>query len=80
MLPFFAAMGLNYDKDSFNFDKLADINQNRPYKTSQIDPMNTNIAFVLFKCSKGKKTKSPADYKVRAFQNENLIKVNGCKI
>ena len=77
MLSFLASMGLNYAADSFNLDNIVDINENRAYKTSRMDPMNSNIAFVLYECpTAGSKRKS---HKIRAFHNEKLIKLNNCE-
>ena len=40
-----------------------------------MDPMNSNIAFVLYECRKKKRVK----YLLKAFLNENQIKIDGCK-
>ena len=94
MLPFFAAMDLFHNENDFNFKNVTNINPNRSYKISWIGPMNSNIAFVLYKCKSDGKSYSGVDeeenidyksenkkkfvYKLRAFQNENLVKPIGC--
>lgn len=42
--------------------------------------MNSNIAFILYKCNKGSWNKiNNKNYVIRVFHNENLIKIDGCK-
>ena len=47
MLPFFAVMGIGNNTNNFNFDNIVVENKNRSYKITKLDPMNSNIAFVL---------------------------------
>jgi multiple inositol-polyphosphate phosphatase/2,3-bisphosphoglycerate 3-phosphatase len=80
MLPFYTLLGIARSKSDFNFADIAQENKSRLYRMSQLDPMNTNIAFVVYDCGGGggvggDKTK----LRVRAFQNERLIKVDGCQ-
>jgi hypothetical protein len=74
MLPFFAVMGIANNTNNFNFNNIVIENKNRTYKISKLDPMNSNIAFVLYNCEED----ADSPYKVRAFHNENLIQLNGC--
>ena len=74
MLPFYAVMGIDKDSSNFNFNNITIENKNRKYRISSLDPMNSNIAFVLYECRK----KNVMTFKLRVFQNENLIKTDGC--
>ena len=74
MLPFYAIMGIDKDPYNFNFSNITIENKNRKYRITQLDPMNSNIAFVLYECAINNVVK----YKLRAFHNENLIKTEGC--
>ena len=73
MLSFFHALGIGKDDKNFNFNNIFEENQNRKYKLSVMDPMNSNVAFILYKCS------SSNQYAIRAFHNENLIKLEACR-
>ncbi len=74
MLPFYAVMGIAKDKNNFNFSNITIENKNRKYKVTMLDPMNSNIAFVVYEC----RNKDVVKYKLKTFLNENLIKVDGC--
>ncbi len=63
------------DKDNFNFSNITIENRNRIYKVTQLDPMNSNIAILLYECREN----NLVSYKLRAFLNENLVKIDGCK-
>lgn len=55
-------------------------NKSRKYRTSLIDPMNTNIAIVVYKCSSLNSANQQVDkYKVRAFMSENLLTLEACQ-
>ena len=75
MLPVYTAFGIARDKDNFNFSNITIENKNRKYKVTQLDPMNSNIAIMLYECHES----DLVSFKLRAFLNENLIKVDGCK-
>jgi hypothetical protein len=75
MLPFFATLGIGKDENNFNMNNILEENFNRKYRVTQIDPMNSNIAFVLYSCSANQNL---PPYTLRAFSNENLVKVDGC--
>lgn len=76
MLPFFAVMGIGKSQDNFDFTNIVQENSNRKYKITKIDPMNSNIAFVLYKCTGNS---GMPKYTLRAFHNEELIKTDGCR-
>ncbi len=75
MLPAYTAFGIARDKDNFNFSNITIENKNRIYKVTQLDPMNSNIAILLYECREN----DLVSYKLRAFHNENLVKIDGCK-
>lgn len=62
-----------FDDPKFNLTNVFDVNFNRNYRISYLDPMNSNIAVVLYECNS-----SHAKYTLRAFHNEHLVKLNGC--
>ena len=74
MLPFYTTMGIAKDRNNFNFNNITIENKNRKYKVTRMDPMNSNIAFVLYECRKN----GLSNYKLRIFFNENQIKIDGC--
>jgi hypothetical protein len=77
MLSFFTTLGIGKDDKNFNFENLNEPNPDRKYRLSYLDPMNSNIALVLYKCNSG--TTQENKYIVRAFLNENHIKLEACK-
>lgn len=76
MLPIFAMMGIGRADDNFNYEQINKENPNRAYKVTRMDPMNSNIAFVMYNCESGS---GMPKYTLRAFHNENLIKTDGCR-
>ena len=77
MLPFYAAMGIAKDATNFNPDNITAENVNRKYKVTRLDPMNSNIAIVLYECELPIEMNSRR-YMIRAFHNENLVTLDGC--
>lgn len=78
MLPFLATMGIPNDSGTnFNFSNLNAENANRDYKTTKLNPVNSNLALVLYDCN-GNNKSLPA-FMVRAFHNENLVKLVSCQ-
>ena len=79
MLSFYSTLGINRDKNNFDFNNILNENKNRKYRISFMDPMNSNIAFVLYKCSSKINNKIVDKYLIRAFLNENIIKLEACQ-
>lgn len=77
LLSFLTAMQIGRDALNFDDEDVLNENINRKFRTSKNVPMNANMAFVLYKCESAKSSESP--YKLRAFLNEHLIKIPGCK-
>lgn len=80
MLPFLGRLGISKGENDFDYDNILLENKNRKFSVSKLDPMNSNIALVLYKCDEfiwGSSTKS--GYLLRAFYNENLVQIDGCK-
>lgn len=75
ILSFLSNFDIGKGENDFNRSNIVSENENRSYKISKLDPMNSNIVFVLFSCD----IKSSLRYIVRAFLNENLIKLKACK-
>lgn len=75
ILSFLSNFAIGKGVNDFERSKIVSENENRSYKISKIDPMNSNIVFVLYSC----KIESKLRYTVRAFHNENLIKLEPCK-
>ena len=74
-MTFYSILGLYRNKNDFNLNKIENENENRVWKNSKIDPMNANIAFVLYNCN----STNHNQYKIRVFHNENLVKTDGCE-
>jgi hypothetical protein len=74
MIPFLSLLGVGKDENNFNFSNILIENTNRKFRVSKLDPMNSNIAFGLYKCQNSKYS----NYTLRAFHNENLVKIEGC--
>ena len=70
ILPFLANFGIGKSEDNFNVTNILAENEARKYRISRLDPMNSNIVFVLFACKND--TNNQTSYKLRAFHNENL--------
>lgn len=84
MLPFLANFGIGKNATNFNTTDIVNENPNRSFRLSSLDPMNSNIAFVMYACpAANNQTNSVNDttinYKIKAFHNENLIKLEACK-
>ena len=78
MLTFFSVFGIGNSTSNFDFENIEVENKKRTYRISWMDPMNSNIAFVLYKCNGDDQTRNKKSFKLRVFHNENLIKLNGC--
>ena len=76
ILPFLANFGIGKSEDNFNVTNILAENEARKYRISRLDPMNSNIVFVLFACKND--TNNQTSYTMRAFHNENLIKLEPC--
>lgn len=76
MLSFLASLGIGKSQDNFDFENITKVNPNRKFKTSHLNPTNSNIGFLLFKCEK--KSLQPK-YLLRVYLNEKLIKTDGCQ-
>ncbi|GIY25289.1 hypothetical protein CEXT_303621 [Caerostris extrusa] len=66
----YAMLGLNQDELPLKADAFCS-QKNRKWRSSFIAPFNSNIAFVLYKCTE--------EHKVAVYQNEKAMKINGCK-
>jgi hypothetical protein len=75
MLSFLTALNLYKPSDDFFDDKSQKVD-NRPWRLSKIDPLNSNIAFVLYKHS-GSSDNKP-EYMVKVFHNEKQIRIADC--
>ncbi len=64
-------IGFNGDYPDLNYKSIDERHPYNGYWLSILDPMNANLAFVVYKCRRDR-------FKVRVFLNENLIKLNGC--
>ena len=76
MLSFLASMGIGKNEENFDYENIITENVNRNYRTSDLNPTNSNIGFLLFKC---KKNIDKPKYLLRVFRNEYLIKTAGCQ-
>lgn len=79
ILPFLSNFGIGKSENNFNSSNIADENPNRAYKLSKLDPMNSNIVFVLYSCQSSTPGDTKSEYIVRAFHNENLVKLEACQ-
>ena len=73
MIPFLSLLGIGKDENNFDSINVLNENTNRKFRVSILSPMNSNIAFGLYKCQNSK-----SNYTLRAFHNENLVKIDGC--
>lgn len=74
MITFISILGIFRNSNDFNLNRIEDENEKRLWRTSYIDPMNSNIAFILYKSNK-----EQGKYRLRVFHNEKLVKTDGCK-
>jgi len=77
LFPTLAMLGIGQSEQNFNYSDVLTENKNRTFRSSQLTPMNANIAFVLYNCDSSASTNLPP-YMLRVFHNEKLVKVNGC--
>jgi hypothetical protein len=73
-IPFLANIEIGRDEADFDLDHIEIENVNRRFQTSKLVPMSANIVFIMYSC--GDKL---SDFKLRAFLNENLIKLDACQ-
>ena len=78
-MPFLAAMEIAKDESNFDYENIEQENRDRLFKASEIDPMNSNIAFVLYRTSfkKSVAARFPRYY-LKAFRNEKAIRLKAC--
>lgn len=76
MLSFLASLGVGKDTENFDYEHITKENPNREFKTNFLNPTNSNIGFLLFKCDE---KKSSTKYLLRVYLNEKLIKTDGCQ-
>lgn len=76
MHSFLTSLGVGKSQDNFDTENITVENPNRKFRTSWLNPTNSNIGFLLFKCEKKFKQ---SKYLLRVYLNENLIKVDGCQ-
>lgn len=79
MIPFLTAMNIGNDKGNFNLTNIAKENKRRGFRVFDLDPMNSNIAFVVYKAQfkEPMATHSP-NYFVKIFRNERAIGIKAC--
>lgn len=75
LLSFLASLGIGKDSENFDFENITKENLDRKFKTNFLNPTNSNIGFLLFKCDE----KSQIKYLLRVYLNEKLIKTDGCQ-
>lgn len=76
IISFLASIGVGKSDENFDYESIISENVNRKYRTSNINPTNSNIGFLLFKCNE---ISSKPKYLLRTFLNEHLIKIDGCQ-
>jgi hypothetical protein len=74
--PFYTILGLGVSADDFNLNDIYTENVNRKFRGSFLDPLNSNIAFVLYRSDD---VNGGNEYTIRVFLNENLVKIKPCK-
>lgn len=72
--PFYTIMGIGTGDRDFNINDIFTENKQRTFRNTFIDPMNSNIALILYKS-----VTNQTDYTVRVFHNEQLIHPKMCK-
>ena len=74
-----SALGIAENINNFDYNNITNVNKNREYKSSDLDPMNANVALVAYKCEfkKPMSEKFPKYY-VKIFRNEKAIKLGVC--
>jgi hypothetical protein len=75
--PFYTILGLGVSESDFDENDIFSENVNRKFRGTFLDPMNSNVALVLYR-SEGENGQANR-YTVRAFHNENLVKIKPCK-
>lgn len=79
ILPFYSTLEIAKNEDDFDLDMILHENEQREYRISDLDPMNSNIAFIVYKSffAAASGDKFPKYY-LRVFRNEKLIKIKAC--
>ena len=80
ILPFYSTLEIADNDKNFNLDNILLENEDRDYFVSELDPMNSNIAFIVYKSffeDPNNSSKFPKYY-LRVFRNEKLIKIKAC--
>jgi hypothetical protein len=78
MLSFYGALEIDKNPTDFVLANILTENTNRSYRISPLDPMNSNIAFVLYKCAPLSGFEAGSQYSIRVFLNEKLVKLARC--
>jgi hypothetical protein len=78
MISFYGALEIAKNASDFDEDTILTENKNRSYRISPLDPMNSNIAFILYKCFQFSNNQIVSKYCIRVFLNEKLIKLARC--
>jgi hypothetical protein len=76
MLSFLRALNLYQPSIEFYSENIEHLSEDRLWRLSKIDPLNSNIAFVLYQYD-GYAPYKPK-YIVKVFHNENQVKISGC--
>jgi hypothetical protein len=78
ILSFYSALEIAKNISDFDKDTILTENKNRSFRTSLLDPMNSNIAFILYQCFQFSNNQIVSKYTIRVFLNEKLIKLARC--
>jgi hypothetical protein len=80
ILPFLANFGIGKSEDNFNVTNILAENEARKYRISRLDPMNSNIVFVLFAFKNDTNNQTSADCKIANSMKLSLISVRGFRL
>ncbi len=79
LVPFYTALKISENKEDFNLSDIGTENKNRVFTTPDLDPMNSNIAFVVYKANfKGPYDSKFPRYYLKIFRNEKAISIAAC--
>ncbi len=76
MVSFLRALNLFQPGLEFYSDNIEQLSENRLWRLSKIDPLNSNLAFVLYQYT-GPDLHKPK-YIIKVFHNEKQVRVTGC--
>jgi hypothetical protein len=76
MVSFLTTLKLYEPGPEFNSENIQTLNENRLWRLSKIDPLNSNIAFVLYKYNGLSEIKP--EYIIKVFHNEKQVRIAGC--